>query len=361
MGILRTLLALAVIVFHSYKIFGLRMCGGQVAVQSFYIISGFYMALILNQKYTGAGSYITFLKSRFFRIFPVYWFVLFCALTISVFGYSAFDKPYYLARYFANSGCLSGLTIFYFVLENIIVIGQDILYFLRMNEFCVPVFSYHPLSYNHNAYQYLLVPQAWSISIECVFYLLAPFLVRKKLKWQVAVIICSLILRMLYVTCFNLSFDPWTYRFFPFEIALFLAGSVAYYFYKKYEYKVADFRRVGIFLLFTLTTAVIFYNEIEIDETIKSYSFYFLLTLSIPFIFNAVKNSAFDRYIGELSFSLYIVHHIVVSVMRGWFFSHINYISYYGYAVLTASIIIAIFLQRVLIRRIEVYRHKRFC
>ena len=51
MGILRTILALAVVVYHSYKLFGLRMCGGQVAVESFYMISGFYMALILNEKY----------------------------------------------------------------------------------------------------------------------------------------------------------------------------------------------------------------------------------------------------------------------------------------------------------------------
>ena len=51
MGILRTILALAVVVYHSYKLFGFRMCGGQVAVEAFYIISGFYMALVLNEKY----------------------------------------------------------------------------------------------------------------------------------------------------------------------------------------------------------------------------------------------------------------------------------------------------------------------
>jgi len=77
MGILRTILAIAVVVYHSYKIFGLRMCGGQVAVETFYMISGFYMALILNEKYVGKGSYKKFISSRFFIKFTVYWFVVF--------------------------------------------------------------------------------------------------------------------------------------------------------------------------------------------------------------------------------------------------------------------------------------------
>ena len=98
MGILRTILALAVVVYHSFKIFGLHMCGGQVAVESFYMISGFYMALILNEKYVGIGSYKKFILSRFYRIFPVYWVVLLAALLLSVIGYYIFDKPFYLSR-----------------------------------------------------------------------------------------------------------------------------------------------------------------------------------------------------------------------------------------------------------------------
>ena len=115
MGILRTILALAVVVYHSYKFFGLRMCGGQVAVETFYIISCFYMALILNEKYVGVGSYKKFILSRFYRIFPVYWIILILALLLSLVGYFGFNQPYYLSRYTHNNSCLSGLTILYFV------------------------------------------------------------------------------------------------------------------------------------------------------------------------------------------------------------------------------------------------------
>ncbi|MCX6311853.1 MAG: acyltransferase, partial [Bacteroidetes bacterium] len=74
MGSIRTLLALSVVVFHSYFIFGERLIGGLVAVQAFYLISGFYMAMILNEKYkAGKGSYKLFITNRFLRIYPAYW------------------------------------------------------------------------------------------------------------------------------------------------------------------------------------------------------------------------------------------------------------------------------------------------
>jgi peptidoglycan/LPS O-acetylase OafA/YrhL len=50
MGSFRTLLALVVVLVHSGGIWGYNITGGIIAVQSFYIVSGFYMSLILNKK-----------------------------------------------------------------------------------------------------------------------------------------------------------------------------------------------------------------------------------------------------------------------------------------------------------------------
>ena len=359
MGVLRTVLAIAVVVFHSYKLFGLRLCGGQVAVQSFYMISGFYMALVLNEKYTGKGSYRTFIKSRFFRIFPVYWSVLLCAVLISIIGYYGFDKPYYLTRFISNKDCLSFTTVVYFVLENIIIIGQDVLYFLRLNELCHPLFTYTPLYFKHTGYQYLFVPQAWSISIECVFYLLAPFMVTKKIKWQLLILVLSLTLRIIYAKGFGLSFDPWTYRFLPFELAFFLAGSLAYRYYKILEYR--QIRPLaGYTLLGILVILITVFNEIAIEETIKSYLFYVIFLGSLPYIFNSFKNNKADRYIGELSFSIYITHHLIVFLLRSFFFSHTKYMNYYGYSVILISVALAFVMQKWLVDPLDKYRQKRF-
>lgn len=359
MGILRTILALAVVVYHSNKLFGLRMCGGQVAVESFYMISGFYMALILNEKYTGIRSYKKFILSRFYRIFPVYWIVFIIALSLSLIGYFAFNHPYYLARFISNYHCLSGLTLFYFILENIIVLGQDVLYFLRLDEYCQPILTYNVLSFKHTGYQYLLVPQAWTISIEFMFYLIAPFLVTKQVKWQLLLVVLGLTCKYYFSTVHYLCFDPWTYRFFPFELAFFLTGSLGYRFYKFIQDKQFP-NIIGYSLLSICIIAVLLYTEIQLKDFYKNSLLYIFIACSLPFIFLAFKNNKTDRYIGELSFSLYICHHIMVSVFRAYFFGHPQFLWFYGYMVIFSSLMFAFLLQTTIIKRVQAYRLKRF-
>lgn len=358
MGILRTILALAVVVYHSFTIFGLRLCGGQIAVESFFIISGFYMAFVLNEKYVGVGSYRTFLWSRFYRIFPVYWIVLVAALLVSLIGYYGFHHAYYLSRFFENKQCLSFTTMGYFLLENIFIIGQDALYFLRLDTDCHPKLMYYVLSYKHVGYQYLLVPQAWSISLELLFYCIAPFIVRKKIGWQLVVIILSLGAKILYAMQFNLSLDPWTYRFFPFELGFFMLGSIAYQVYSYFKNKSIS-PHVGYALLVLCIIGICGIDEVAMNANIKNSLFYSLIVVSIPFIFLAFKNSAIDRYIGELSFSLYISHHLIVSLFRGFFYSHSEWMIYYGYTVVMASLLVAIVFQKLIIKPLEVIRMKR--
>src|SRR3979411_2191986 len=77
MGSLRFLLALSVACGH----FGvpLGFPTSDVAVQSFFVISGFYMALVLNEKY-GPGTYWLFLSNRLLRIWPAYFLILILSL-----------------------------------------------------------------------------------------------------------------------------------------------------------------------------------------------------------------------------------------------------------------------------------------
>src|SRR5579884_1438107 len=73
MGILRVYLALCVIAAHATSN-GLprSLHSGKEAVQIFYLISGFYMALVLSSRYDAPKA---FYLSRFLRIFPTYWIV----------------------------------------------------------------------------------------------------------------------------------------------------------------------------------------------------------------------------------------------------------------------------------------------
>ncbi len=55
MGLLRIILAISVLISNSTPNFGLKFIGGVMAVETFFIISGFYMSLILNEKYSSCA------------------------------------------------------------------------------------------------------------------------------------------------------------------------------------------------------------------------------------------------------------------------------------------------------------------
>jgi peptidoglycan/LPS O-acetylase OafA/YrhL len=334
------------------------MCGGQVAVESFYMISGFYMALILNEKYIGKGNYFKFIYSRFLRIFPTYWIMLILAILLSIIGYLFFNKPYYLARYISYYSCLSWYQILWFSIENLIIIGQDVLYFTKLNEVCELQFVYNPLSFKHNGFNYLFVPQAWTVSIELMFYIIAPFIVNKHFKWQFMLFLAALLFRILMVRLNYLNFDPWTYRFFPFELMFFIGGSISYQAFCFYKTKMIN-KNIGNSLLLILVFILFFYEEISLSLITKNGIFFFILFLSIPFVFLSFQDNRVDRQIGELSFAIYISHHALVSVLRPYFFANTNYIWCYGYVIVLSSIILAIIFNYVIIRPLEVYRQKK--
>ena len=134
---------------------------------------------------------------------------------------------------------------------------------------------------------------------------------------------------------------------------------MAYLFYKHIQSKSIS-PIIGYVLLFLCVLGVFVIDEIKIEENLRNSLFYLLVLCSLPFLFITFKNNPIDRYIGELSFSLYISHHIVVSLLRAYFFSNTQYITFYGYTVVLCSLILAFLLQTTVVKAIEKYRLKRF-
>ncbi len=91
MGLFRLYLALSIAFQHSGKAWGLA---GRKAVEVFFIISGFYMALILTTgKYK---EYKTFIVNRFLRLYPIYSVVAILTLILS-FLFKIPPIPQYIA------------------------------------------------------------------------------------------------------------------------------------------------------------------------------------------------------------------------------------------------------------------------
>src|ERR1700751_2909819 len=88
MGALRLILALSVVASHADVPSILRLWGGPSAVQIFFVISGFYMQLILRKEYRGDA--VGFWMSRGARIYPAYAIV--AAITVLVIFTNALMK-----------------------------------------------------------------------------------------------------------------------------------------------------------------------------------------------------------------------------------------------------------------------------
>jgi len=87
-GLLRLLLAVAVVFVHSGMNSVWTLTGATVAVETFFIISGFYMALVYNEKYAKTKMpYWSFFSSRILKIYPMYYLVLVASFVLL--GYQA--------------------------------------------------------------------------------------------------------------------------------------------------------------------------------------------------------------------------------------------------------------------------------
>lgn len=361
MGIIRTLLALAVVVYHSYYFFGEKMTGGTVAVQAFFIISGFYMAMILNEKYTQRkGSWKLFITNRFLRLYPLYWIVLLLAIATSAVSYFVWDRPLYLYHWVARAENMQWSVLAFAVIVNIFIFGSDWMFFTKPNyetgglELTKRALDFKPLTSNM-----LFVPQVWTLGIELCFYLIAPFLVRRRWWLQLLIVLASLGYRYHVYHNHFWSWDPWSYRFFPFEIALFMAGSLAYQFYVRIRER--NFSPVLMSVIWFIVPFLIFYypHADWIAESARRWIFYGCVLATLPFVFHFTKNFRWDRWIGELSFPIYIGHHLIMMVIKPYFWEHAEHMYWFGICTIAGSVIFAVFLWKFVVDPIEKIRQKR--
>lgn len=312
MGFLRILLALAVVIEHSSSVLGWRFMPGNVAVESFFIISGFYMALILNEKYSNPQSNWLFFSNRFLRLFPIYWAVLLLTILASYISYLWIGNSLFFSVYLEYP--ISTLAYFLFGLINILIIGQDTTVFLELqtttNNF---VFTNNFRESTLAASRFLLIPQAWSLSLELLFYLVAPFLLRRSSKIILITMLASLVIRLFILYDIGWNHDPWNRRFFPSELMLFLVGALAYKMYsviKQNKQFIKLTKSIAIFILMIS----LFYRIIP-TFTAKEYVYYTLLFVSLPFLFEATQKIRFDNIIGEYSYPVYLVHILIVRIL----------------------------------------------
>ena len=311
MGLFRLFLATTVVIAHSSSIFGLTFIGGAASVQIFFIISGFYMGLVLNEKYS-KNNVRAFYINRFLKIFPMYLIVLIFITVLFLMSGLFFNNYIRLGDIDYAFTNFPIITLLYISASNLFLLFSDLSLFLGLNTDGNLFFTSDYKLSDFRVHKYLIIPQSWSLSIEIIFYVIAPFIARKNIKLIIFLILISFSIRILIYYYFELKHDPWTYRFVVTEFAYFGIGILSYRLYKSC-YENLNLEKKYVIIIFSVFTVYIllgyqllaYYNY---GPIVKNGILFILTIFVIPLLFKCTKDSIIDYKIGELSYPIYIIH-----------------------------------------------------
>lgn len=347
MGLLRFLLAAGVILFHSGGVSGYALTGGGPSVQGFYVVSGFFMTLILNEKYDTPAKNRLFFTNRLIRIFSCYWFFLLAS--VLWFATTA-SGPFQVL--FAEFDGLAPASKLYLVATNLVIFGMDAGLFLGLHggALVVEPFTQSPAPQVHD---FFVVPQAWSLGVELWFYLVAPFLVRRSWRAVLAVVLAGLAARLLS----GLDGDPWTNRFFPFELPMFLLGALAYRRFAAIKRRaLAGWEKALAAAPPLLVLAYPLYGVESSFYHPGRWLFLAGLAVGLPYLFHLTRNMKSDRMVGELSYPLYLCHGLAIALL-----SALTGLtgSAFCLATLAASVVVAVVAVRLIELPVDRLRQMR--
>jgi peptidoglycan/LPS O-acetylase OafA/YrhL len=309
MGLLRVILALAVVLEHTGGFFNFRLCGGELAVQLFYVISGFYMSLVLNERYL-FGNNMVFWSARVARLLPVYWAAIILALLVQMVIYQTTGHGFF--HYAAAAlHTLSAPQLFHVAASNLVIFGMD------WGNFMGPIVLDGETVRRLSLW---VIPQSWTIGIELSFYLVAPFIVRRGVKSILAVLAASLLLRLVLWRTIGVPDFQWRYGFFPSELALFMLGALAYQLYVRLK-TVTIAPWMKYFAVAFIGFAALFQPikdglRLVIGSPAAGLTLV-ILVLAVPAIailFHLTKKNKLDQKIGEFSYPVYLVHFMFVQL-----------------------------------------------
>lgn len=309
MGTLRTLFALAVVFGHSWPS-GIVFVGGRNAVQLFYVISGFLISYVLVEK-KAYSKLRDFYTNRYLRLYPIYFCVALLTLGAMLLLDTVSPQPSSSSfwRVYENAPASADLLL---TLSNLFLFGQDWVMFSGVENDTL-VFAGNFLQSEVVLYQGLIVPQAWTLGVELTFYLIAPWVLPKR-KLIYLLLILSIGLRIYLINAGLGLKDPWTYRFFPTELALFLLGALSHQvllpFYQKVLARRLDMAsNAATWLLIVFSISFFLIPGKEVWKTFFLFAAFILL---VPLAFLFQNRYRMDNWIGNLSYPVYIGHMFII-------------------------------------------------
>ena len=355
MGWMRFLLAAAVVFHHSTIPGSLPLVDGHQAVRLFYIISGFYMALILGRKYPlNRNGLWMFYTNRAARIFPIYWAVLigaavfYGAATIWTQRIPERFQWYNALSAGGHRGFLVGLG-----LSQLILVGLD---GFSLFDFQGSTLGLGGTVIGGKTAGFLcLVPQAWTLGVELMFYLFAPILVTKKSRWLILICGGGFLIRTALSVWKPHESVSLNYFWFPLQIPFFLIGTLSYRWMKCCpDLWRSRWARIGggwMAFLFVLGYGWI---PVGVAPLLSCAA----MGLLIPALFQ--MDGRVGVFLGNLSYPIYVVHILVKWILLGFLGVELTGEKKIpGALLLAASMCVAFAIENLIGTRVEAWRAKR--
>lgn len=290
LGSLRLALAVLVAMNHLWLPTASKM--GAHAVLAFYVISGFLITKIRSEIYVGPSGMARYFANRFLRIFPAYWMIVILTVIGLVLFPTAFDRIHSAIRLPHSP---------YEWLQNIALFD----------------FIYSPLR---------LVPPAWSLSVEIIFYFLIGIGISKSKGGSLIWWFLSLVYTVYLVfqgADFDQRYTP------PLAASLFFAtGAVGFHFLK--DFKLPEGKLswwILLLLFFSLWPLFIEFT----GQNIHMLGFYGAYILFLPLFAWTVCSQPgsqsllrLDRLLGDLAYPVFLSHFFAAGLTNLIFGTHLT-------------------------------------
>jgi peptidoglycan/LPS O-acetylase OafA/YrhL len=281
LGTLRVLLAVLVVLNHTWLPTANRF--GAHAVIAFYVISGFLMTKIVHEVYglsaQGAARYLT---NRFLRIFVPYWFVIgIAALVLALWPAASFGR---MALPVSGADALRNVTLI------------DVTWLPQA-----------------------LIPPAWSLSVECFFYIAMVALFARNRGTAFAWLVASIAIAA-YLIATGAEFAE---RYYPLHAAslFFSIGAVTYFVLPRVASlappAAATAALVAIYCVWPLIV-----GALGVDPLMLGY--YGAMAIFLPAFVGLLtlkrsRITGLDRFLGDLAYPVFLTHFLAAGIVKAAF------------------------------------------
>ncbi len=327
----RGLAAMMVLVSHANLIvdkslFSGLLVVGRCGVDFFFVLSGF---IIYHVNYYFIGHpvrYGYYIRKRFNRIYPIYW--IYTLVTLAI---------HFVLMKYTGKGLIYWINV---NLENIL-----------RSLFLYPV--------NTAIQEASIIPVAWTLSYEIVFYVMFSLLIllRKQISmffitiWVVAVIINSVFSFQTGNLLMNVILNVKNLEFFM--------GCMAAYFFRKYSCKLPKYQLRLLMTFAVLLLAISWCYSLHAGHIYDVIHKMDVITFGIPFFIiilcavlleekvpaNKASLKNIFIYLGDASYSIYLTHFVTITLVNIKLGKSFNSFLIFSISVLT-SIIVGCLLYR---------------